>query len=489
MNNTAGLEDILVKHYKRYPCMQIQDMVKLIYQNEFAGGHLINDENDSLSRLREEYSIVTGKCKLIGYESDSRENGRGCGSYEYKLAGTSERIHKSEGRCASFDGDRCGTADRDRCGTAGRDRCGTAGRDRSETADRDRCGTTGRDRCGTADRDRCGPAGRDEPSPAGEGLHISAGIDEHITGTNCDEASGSERVFEDIGNGLYRIHLAELDSHTIRLETVNKFFICTAKSKRGTVQSFEDKLEVLRSCCNKGTLPFAIDELDEYILAYKQQGYPPVSHSGSYRNINNPAYRIVLADFCRYFKIFCQIDHLLTRVESEQYTKDHITVAVDGNSCSGKSSLAALLSEIYDCNVFHMDHFFLTPELRTNERLGEIGGNVDYVRFKNEVINGLESRCEFTYRIYDCSTKTIDRAVKVKPKNLNIIEGSYSMHPTLSENYDLKIFLSVEADEQSRRIFRRNGPVMHKRFLEEWVPKENKYFEEFHIRSKSDIVL
>ena len=35
------LEAILKIHVKRYPLMQPTDAVKLIYQNEFGGGHLI----------------------------------------------------------------------------------------------------------------------------------------------------------------------------------------------------------------------------------------------------------------------------------------------------------------------------------------------------------------------------------------------------------------------------------------------------------------
>lgn len=31
-----NLESVLLKHYELYPEMQIQDMVKLIYQNEFG---------------------------------------------------------------------------------------------------------------------------------------------------------------------------------------------------------------------------------------------------------------------------------------------------------------------------------------------------------------------------------------------------------------------------------------------------------------------
>jgi len=48
------MKGLLLRQYDLYPKMQIQDMVKLIYQNEFAGGHLIENEKDSLQKLQEE---------------------------------------------------------------------------------------------------------------------------------------------------------------------------------------------------------------------------------------------------------------------------------------------------------------------------------------------------------------------------------------------------------------------------------------------------
>ena len=50
------LEHILREHAKRYPLMQPCDAVKLIYQNEFGGGHLIRDEQACLNYLRREYA-------------------------------------------------------------------------------------------------------------------------------------------------------------------------------------------------------------------------------------------------------------------------------------------------------------------------------------------------------------------------------------------------------------------------------------------------
>ena len=50
------LRAILITHAKRYPLMQPTDAVKLIYQNEFGGGHLIRDEEACLNYLRREYA-------------------------------------------------------------------------------------------------------------------------------------------------------------------------------------------------------------------------------------------------------------------------------------------------------------------------------------------------------------------------------------------------------------------------------------------------
>ncbi len=50
------LRAILIAHAKRYPLMQPTDAVKLIYQNEFGGGHLIRDQQACLNYLRREYT-------------------------------------------------------------------------------------------------------------------------------------------------------------------------------------------------------------------------------------------------------------------------------------------------------------------------------------------------------------------------------------------------------------------------------------------------
>lgn len=49
-------KEILRLHTMRYPLMQPTDLVKLLYQNEFGGGHLIAEKTQCLARLRREYA-------------------------------------------------------------------------------------------------------------------------------------------------------------------------------------------------------------------------------------------------------------------------------------------------------------------------------------------------------------------------------------------------------------------------------------------------
>lgn len=51
-------EVILTQHAIKYPLIEPCDAVKLIYQNEFGGGHLITNKEASLSRLEKEYKVV-----------------------------------------------------------------------------------------------------------------------------------------------------------------------------------------------------------------------------------------------------------------------------------------------------------------------------------------------------------------------------------------------------------------------------------------------
>jgi uridine kinase len=166
-----------------------------------------------------------------------------------------------------------------------------------------------------------------------------------------------------------------------------------------------------------------------------------------------------------------------------------VRLAIEGGSASGKTTLASLLQSRYDATVFHMDDFFLRPHQRTSERLAEVGGNVDRERFLNEVLLPLSQNQPILYQRFDCQTQLLEPPIQILPKRLTVIEGAYSMHPDLSEYYDLSVFLNVDPEPQRARIRKRNTPQMAERFFGEWIPLEHRYFEETDAKNRCDFFI
>ncbi len=56
--NKKETSQILQLHMEKYPLLQPIDLIKLLYQNEFGGGHMIADAAQSLSFIKQEYALV-----------------------------------------------------------------------------------------------------------------------------------------------------------------------------------------------------------------------------------------------------------------------------------------------------------------------------------------------------------------------------------------------------------------------------------------------
>ncbi|SHO45387.1 ECF transporter S component [Anaerocolumna xylanovorans] len=209
-----------------------------------------------------------------------------------------------------------------------------------------------------------------------------------------------------------------------------------------------------------------------------------LKHAGVIRHLSkNEKLDMKAACANRFEPVLTEVNNLL------KSNKDNLMIAIDGKCASGKTTLAYYLQSVYDCNLFHMDDFFLREEQKTESRINEIGGNVDYERFKTEVINKLLKKQDVEYTKYSCDNKSIEKSVAImKHKHLNIIEGSYSQHPYFGNIYDLKIFMDIDDNSQIDNIRKRNGEEKLKRFISEWIPKENAYFNKFAIKEESVII-
>ena len=287
----------------------------------------------------------------------------------------------------------------------------------------------------------------------------------------CEGGGGEESAFERVGGGLARLNLRAALALGLRPETISGLFLC-ACAPRGSAQGLERRLEELRRCAARLGLEDA--HLETEIARWRAAGFPAISHSPRYRAAYAPAYRLVPEAAERFLPLFQAIDARLRGGLGAR-------VAIDGNSGAGKSTLGALLRDAYGANLYHMDDFFLPPERKTPQRLAEPGGNVDWERFAQEVLSRLGTA--FSYRPWSCRAGALGEAVRVEPRAVEIVEGVYSLHPALRGEYDLRVFLLLGREEQIERIRLRSGEAMLGRFVREWIPLEEVYFERAGVRA------
>lgn len=347
-------------------------------------------------------------------------------------------------------------------------------------------------------------------------VYIGSAVPATAADAAAADSSGSRGIINKIAGFEHRPADERL------LEIIARLFILTADrfpcdyahADESSRLQLNECINTAREVVRDGCFGFGIDEFDSAVADFAAAGYPAQSHSDAYRNAYRPAYRVVDSYFARLIPCLYAISRLLDEKSGQ------VRVVIDGRAASGKTTAAELIagyfSTTYTCaytcaypsthpdayprvcpdtrsvttDIIHTDDFFLPPSLRTPERLDEVGGNLHRERFYDEIIANLDSSDGFSYRVFDCSK--MDYAPeprKLKPCRLLIFEGAYSLHPDFGDYYDLAIFSDISPDEQRLRILSRNGERMLKRFEQEWIPMEEKYFDGFDIRQKCKITI
>ncbi len=180
---------------------------------------------------------------------------------------------------------------------------------------------------------------------------------------------------------------------------------------------------------------------------------------------------------------------LFSLIEREMCARERTVLAIDGAAAAGKTTLAALLAQKYGAATVHMDDFFLPHERKTHERLAEFDGNIDRERFAAEVLPHIRKAAPFSYGKYSCAEGKVCAQVQVPASRLVIVEGVYALSPHFAESYDIKIMLTVGAEEQLARLKARCAPWQFEKFLSTWLPLEQRYFTLGAIHERCDMVL
>ena len=240
---------------------------------------------------------------------------------------------------------------------------------------------------------------------------------------------------------------------------------------------------LIESTCKNNDIEKLRNNLEEILSkdALSNYNFLPVSHSDQYREKYLPHYRIIKSSFITF-------DHKVKQITNyiDQLPINSI-ISLEGRCASGKTTLCNSINHLY--TIIPIDDFFLPIKLKTKERLNEIGGNINYELIKEMLIelkDAISTKKEtFSYKAFNCSTQEYFKK-EVILKDKIILEGVYSSSPHFKEFIDKIIYLYVDKKTQYKRIHNRD---LRDKFINEWIPLEENYYNSINIEDICDIII
>ncbi len=142
-------------------------------------------------------------------------------------------------------------------------------------------------------------------------------------------------------------------------------------------------------------------------------------------------------------------EELIKEIDELTRTYHAFAIAIDGAAYTGKRSLAAHLSKKYGAPVIHMSDFRLP--LSEQPKNGVAGDEMDFERFNEEIAEPWMKKGELVYSVLDEKTGEIKERLALPNAQIYIIEGNFAWHPSVTDFYDLRLFLRAEGDVRAMR--------------------------------------
>jgi para-aminobenzoate synthetase len=178
-----------------------------------------------------------------------------------------------------------------------------------------------------------------------------------------------------------------------------------------------------------------------------------------------------------------------------------ITVALDGGSGAGKSTVANALRQHLDATVVPLDDFFSTsvpesawPAMPYAERLQTV---FEWQRVRADALEPLRRGERGRWHAFDFlqglgpdGTWALQKeATEVEPAEIIILEGAYAASPALADLIDLAVLIEVSVDVRHKRLRDREEADFLAHWHELWDGFEAYYFDTVRTRESFDLVL
>jgi uridine kinase len=170
-----------------------------------------------------------------------------------------------------------------------------------------------------------------------------------------------------------------------------------------------------------------------------------------------------------------------------------VLVGIDGRGGSGKSTFARELAAVLpNATVVQFDDFYRPADERKGRAASdgeEVGGSFDWRRVRDQVLQPLVDGAGARYQRYDWESDELAEWHLISPVGIVIVEGNYSTRGELRDYYDLTIWVDTPQEVRLRRGVERDGEHARARWLEDWIPEEDRYVGAHQPADRADIVI
>jgi dephospho-CoA kinase len=282
-----------------------------------------------------------------------------------------------------------------------------------------------------------------------------------------------EDLYDYISPDYVRVNLRVYKQYNLNVNLLNESFNQTANIFVDNDKTFKGELEILKNfLIKKG---FDISALDNYYQKLVKNNYPSVHHTKTYRDAYHPAYRVIHQKYLTEELQYYQVRHYL-----DGFDKGKVNFfALEGKSASGKTAIANLLEKDDDITIIPVEDFF-------DNSYDEIG--INSLRIIKDIFNPAVVGKQLKYKKYNLQTKIFEEVTIESLNPIVVIVGIYSSNPILEKYYNGIIYIDLKEETQKERLLKINR-LLSSRFTNDWVLKENNYFEKFNPFKKADIIV